>query len=66
MIGGIIIWCVRVYRRIPHPKLCKFEPSCSEYMILAVEKYGGVNGFFKGVWRILRCHPLSKGGEDYP
>ena len=66
MIGRIIIWGVRVYRRIPHPKMCRFEPSCSEYMILAVEKYGGVKGLCMGIWRILRCNPLCKGGADYP
>jgi putative component of membrane protein insertase Oxa1/YidC/SpoIIIJ protein YidD len=35
-------------------------------MILAVEKYGVVKGFFMGIWRILRCNPFSKGGTDYP
>jgi len=35
-------------------------------MILAVEKYGGVRCFLKGIWRILRCNPFSKGGVDYP
>jgi putative membrane protein insertion efficiency factor len=46
--------------------MCRFEPSCSAYMILAVEKHGAVKGFFKGVWRIIRCNPFSKGGEDVP
>jgi putative component of membrane protein insertase Oxa1/YidC/SpoIIIJ protein YidD len=35
-------------------------------MILAVEKYGAIKGFFKGAARILRCNPFSEGGEDYP
>jgi len=62
----IIISLVRLYQKIPHPKLCRFQPSCSAYMILAIEKRGSVKGFFKGIWRILRCNPFSKGGEDYP
>ncbi|GBU22938.1 hypothetical protein R80B4_02851 [Fibrobacteres bacterium R8-0-B4] len=65
-IGKIVIFLVRLYQRIPHPRLCKFEPSCSTYMILAIEKYGGVKGLFKGIVRIFRCNPISKGGEDYP
>jgi hypothetical protein len=62
----MIISLVRLYQKIPHSKLCRFEPSCSAYMILAVEKYGSVKGFFKGIIRILRCNPFFKGGVDYP
>jgi putative membrane protein insertion efficiency factor len=43
---------------------CKFEPHCSEYTYQAVEKYGLIKGGFKGLYRILRCHPWSKGGSD--
>lgn len=46
-------------------KACLFTPSCSEYMLLAVEKYGPFVGFVKGIGRILRCHHPN-GGEDYP
>jgi len=66
IIAKALIFMVRQYQRIPHRNFCKFTPSCSAYMILAVEKYGGVRGFFKGLWRILRCNPFSNGGEDYP
>jgi putative membrane protein insertion efficiency factor len=65
-IGKAVVFLVRLYQRIPHPRVCKFKPSCSEYMVLAVKKHGGVRGFFKGVARIIRCNPFSKGGEDYP
>lgn len=44
---------------------CLFTPSCSEYMLLAVEKYGAFRGFLKGCRRITRCHHPN-GGEDYP
>ncbi len=45
-------------------KACRFRPSCSEYCYQAIEKYGILGGIWRGIKRILRCHPLSKGGED--
>jgi uncharacterized protein len=65
-IGKAIVFLVRAYQKIPHPRVCKFEPSCSEYMILAVKKYGGARGFLRGIRRIIRCNPFSAGGVDYP
>ena len=46
------------------PKVCRFYPTCSNYMIEAVEKFGLVRGVLLGVKRILRCHPFSSGGYD--
>ncbi len=43
---------------------CKYYPSCSEYTKLAIEKYGVIKGMLKGIWRIIRCNPFSKGGYD--
>ena len=43
---------------------CKYYPSCSEYTKQAIEKYGAFKGTAKGIWRILRCNPFSKGGYD--
>lgn len=43
---------------------CKYYPSCSEYTKQAIEKYGVFKGTAKGMWRILRCNPFSKGGYD--
>ncbi len=43
---------------------CRFFPSCSEYGIQAVKKYGIIKGGIKAIWRILRCNPWSKGGYD--
>jgi len=43
---------------------CKYEPSCSEYCRQSVEKHGVAKGGLKGIWRILRCNPWSKGGSD--
>lgn len=63
-----LIWFVHLYQnKAPrHVRLkCVFTPSCSEYMILAVNKYGFFRGTYKGIRRLLRCHPPN-GGEDYP
>lgn len=43
---------------------CRFQPTCSEYAIKALEKYGFWRGGFKAVWRVLRCNPWNKGGHD--
>lgn len=47
----------------PHG-FCRFQPTCSEYAIQAVEKYGFIRGGFKAVWRVLRCNPFNSGGFD--
>ncbi len=43
---------------------CRFHPSCSEYTYQAVVKYGAITGLWKGLKRLVRCHPWSQGGED--
>jgi uncharacterized protein len=43
---------------------CRFHPTCSEYAINAIEKYGLIKGVYKACWRILRCNPWNKGGID--
>ena len=48
------------------PAVCRFYPSCSEYFILAVRKYGPVRGACKGLGRICRCNPWTSGGYDPP
>jgi uncharacterized protein len=48
------------------PKMCRFSPSCSNYFIEAVKKYGPVLGSLKGLGRLCRCHPWSQGGYDPP
>lgn len=45
---------------------CPFYPSCSEYTRLSILKDGVLKGSVKGVWRICRCHPFTKGGIDKP
>ena len=46
------------------PHMCKYKPTCSEYMRRAIIYHGVIKGFFLGVNRITRCHPFSKGGAD--
>jgi len=46
------------------PPACRYVPTCSEYAIEAVERYGVVRGGWMGLTRVLRCHPLVKGGYD--
>ncbi len=46
------------------PNSCRFYPTCSEYALQAVVRYGVVKGFFKAAGRIMRCHPFNPGGYD--
>ncbi len=65
---SIIIWLVRVYQHYAPDDIrlaCMYYPSCSEYMILAVEKYGPFRGVAKGIKRLCRCGS-EPGGEDWP
>ncbi len=67
--AGVLIVAVRLYQLLLSPLLgrhCRFEPSCSVYFIEAVRKYGALRGSWRGVRRILRCHPWSPGGYDPP
>jgi len=43
---------------------CRFVPTCSEYFIQAVARHGALRGGLMGLWRIVRCHPFSRGGYD--
>ena len=43
---------------------CRFQPTCSEYAIDAINKYGPLKGLIKTIWRLLRCNPFNKGGYD--
>ncbi len=65
----VLIGLVRAYQLLLGPFFrgsCRFHPSCSHYFIEAVQKYGAVSGAARGVWRVLRCHPWTKGGFDPP
>jgi uncharacterized protein len=65
----VLVTLVRLYQWLLSPLLgqrCRFYPSCSEYFIGAVRKYGAISGSLRGIWRICRCHPFHPGGYDPP
>ncbi len=67
--GKGLIWLVKLYQAALSPALggnCRFRPTCSEYFMEAVRRRGAVAGGAMGVWRVLRCHPFSRGGYDPP
>lgn len=62
-----LLWLIRFYRAAlspHHPACCRFTPTCSQYALEAVEKYGALKGGWLALRRILRCHPFGKGGYD--
>lgn len=63
----ILICLVRIYQRYAPAAIrnkCRFEPSCSQYMILSLQKYGLWKGLWKGIDRLKRCHDLDGGFDD--
>ncbi|SEP40530.1 membrane protein insertion efficiency factor YidD [Propionispora vibrioides] len=63
-IALFLIRCYQKYISPLKPPTCRFVPTCSEYAIIAIEKYGIVRGCYLAVRRILRCHPFHPGGYD--
>ncbi|HEV3083381.1 MAG TPA: membrane protein insertion efficiency factor YidD [Gemmataceae bacterium] len=69
VVSTFLIAGVRCYQACLRPILpavCRFHPSCSEYFIEAVQKYGPLRGAYRGVKRICRCNPWTVGGYDPP
>ncbi len=67
MIKRFIILMILFYKKFISPlkpKCCRFYPTCSDYALLAIEKYGVISGGFKAIKRILKCHPFNPGGYD--
>ncbi len=65
--GKTVVALLRGYKYVVSPLLppaCRFTPTCSVYAVEAVEKHGVLRGSLLALWRILRCHPFSKGGFD--
>ena len=70
-----VLWLIKIYQKtlsfdhgffsflFPYG-WCRFRPTCSEYAYEAVLKYGIIKGGLKALWRVMRCHPFSKGGYD--
>jgi putative membrane protein insertion efficiency factor len=69
LLAALLIGAVRGYQTFLRPVLpatCRFHPSCSEYFIGAVNKYGPLHGACKGIGRLCRCNPWHPGGFDPP
>jgi len=66
MIKDGVIRIIQVYQVLSSlfPSCCRFYPCCSEYAILALQKYGLFQGLFLTTKRLLRCHPFNPGGYD--
>lgn len=63
----VVLFLIRFYRRSISPlkpPSCRFYPTCSEYALQAVTKYGFLKGCAKSVVRLLKCHPFHPGGYD--
>jgi putative membrane protein insertion efficiency factor len=64
---ALTLGILRIYKRWISPLLpsaCRFHPTCSEYMMQAVEVHGVARGVWMGLRRLLRCHPFHEGGFD--
>ncbi len=63
----LMIWLIKGYQYFLSPLIgnqCRFEPTCSNYAIQAIEKYGAFKGGWLMIKRLVRCQPLCKGGKD--
>jgi uncharacterized protein len=67
MIRSPLIALIRLYQKVLSPLLgprCRYYPSCSEYAVQAIRRYGILRGLVLAVWRLMRCNPFSHGGVD--
>ena len=68
MLSRTMISLIRLYQKHISPRKrhaqCCYIPTCSQYAVEAIEKYGAIRGGMLALWRIIRCNPFSKGGYD--
>jgi len=66
MIKNFLLFLINIYQKFSKltPPVCRFTPTCSEYMKQAITKYGIIKGLWLGIKRICKCHPLHPGGYD--
>jgi len=63
----LLIWLIQLYRLLISPLFpprCRFQPTCSEYAITALRRFGAIKGGWLALQRLGRCHPLHAGGYD--
>jgi putative membrane protein insertion efficiency factor len=66
---ALLLWLIALYQRnlsALFGDCCRFEPSCSRYAAACVGHHGALHGSWLALLRVLRCHPLSRGGIDLP
>lgn len=66
-VKAVFLFLIDVYRRYISPlksPCCRYIPTCSEYAMIAVERYGAARGGWLALKRVLRCHPFYAGGYD--
>ena len=61
-----LIYLIEIYQHTPlhSHMMCRFIPTCSEYMKISIERFGVIKGLVLGIRRILRCHPFGRSGID--
>ena len=62
-----LLWLIRFYQRNvsgAHRPCCRYTPTCSQYALVAIERFGALRGGCMALWRLLRCNPFSRGGYD--
>ena len=65
---SVVVAPVRFYQRFISPAIpqrCKYHPSCSQYSVTAIRRYGILRGLVLSAWRLARCNPWSHGGVDF-
>ena len=63
---NILISLIKIYQKTPSSShsMCKFQPTCSNYAIIAIEEYGSIKGTYLTIKRIIKCNPYHEGGYD--
>lgn len=67
MIKKLFIFLIRFYQKFISPAIgphCRFTPTCSQYALIAINKYGALKGGYLAARRLLKCHPFHEGGYD--
>ena len=67
LLRRVVIAPIRLYQAVVSPAIgqrCRYYPSCSEYAVQAISRFGILRGLVLTVWRLLRCNPFSNGGLD--